>query len=64
MLDILDHYAAYRPAAVIHNRYASNAFSPHQSEGLERRLVLANLPIDTTFFRICHRWGNRVSEQN
>ena len=45
MLDILNHYAPYRPAAVIHNRYASNPFSPHQPEGLERRLVLANLPI-------------------
>jgi hypothetical protein len=45
MLDILDHYAAYRPAAIIYHRYASDPFSPHQPEGLESRLVLANLPI-------------------
>jgi hypothetical protein len=45
MLDILDHYAAYRLVSFIHHRNASNPFSPHQPEGLESRFVLAGLSI-------------------
>jgi hypothetical protein len=42
MLNILDHYAAYRLASFICYRYASNPFSPHRESAnfwvLHRRL--------------------------